>query len=250
MSSGIGWSDSEMGMPEYEKLRNKALRVYRREPPKPPKSRTLTVAAAIWFFLNTSFGIWVMTATFGSMAALSYSNLQQCLKDADASIVRQRNNEIEIRNREALINEAIIHTKTVDELRSRLREIPPTRPEYKDATIEFLESEQTTIRGQTSHPKAYVDALIDRMMNSKLNNEALKFSQAFAGHIAGDLVDADLPKLKELVPTPEEVTDDFRFARKWTLVPACSVFNSVRSLWTSRGRILELKPADEGSGLS
>jgi len=109
--------ETRMEMPKYEKIRNKRMGLFRRRDPEKPSEPP----SRLWTFLNSSFGLWVLTATFGSLVAATYSSLQVCIKDADDRVAKYSRLQSEIQSRQSEILEAINRAESIDDLRSRLK---------------------------------------------------------------------------------------------------------------------------------
>jgi hypothetical protein len=183
--------ETRMKMPKYEKIRNKRMGLFRRRDPEKPSEPP----SRLWTFLNSSFGLWVLTATFGSLVAATYSSLQVCIKDADDRVAKYSRLQSEIQSRQSEILEAINRAESIDDLRSRLKNIAANRHEFKDTPLRSLNLDYRDIQNLI-RPHEIVAATVRQVSDAYgFTYEDRKYLSVVDGTLPDDISETELPKI-------------------------------------------------------
>jgi hypothetical protein len=230
--------ETRMKMPKYEKIRNKRMGLFRRRDPEKPSEPP----SRLWTFLNSSFGLWVLTATFGSLVAATYSSLQVCIKDADDRVAKYSRLQSEIQSRQSEILEAINRAESIDDLRSRLKNIAANRHEFKDTPLRSLNLDYRDIQNLI-RPHEIVAATVRQVSDAYgFTYEDRKYLSVVDGTLPDDISETELPKIKALAPKFANLLNTAKtLASRYGLVQYCPIPRAFLSLWQSRGPILEYR---------
>jgi hypothetical protein len=230
--------ETRMKMPKYEKIRNKRMGLFRRRDPEKPSEPP----SRLWTFLNSSFGLWVLTATFGSLVAATYSSLQVCIKDADDRVAKYSRLQSEIQSRQSEILEAINRAESIDDLRSRLKNIAANRQEFKDTPLRSLNLDYRDIQNLI-RPHEIVAATVRQVSDAYgFTYEDRKYLSVVDGTLSDDISETELPKIKALASKFANLLNTAKtLASRYGLVQYCPIPGAFLSLWQSRGPILEYR---------
>lgn len=209
---------------EVRKNSNAASGVYSRT-----YKKDSSILKLVWLFINSSIFLWLLTATFGSLATFTYSNLQTCFKEADQKIDRINHLASEIQSRRTAIIRAINTSSSAPELKYYFGKIRASRDEYKDRTIGSLEEDlREAVKSVQDEPGI---AMVG----------ASGWNPAFGDHPAQDLFNGIVPdNLREL--NSDSLKEPFSwFSRlgrqdiiwsdKWRAAPNCTVRTAFLELW-------------------
>jgi hypothetical protein len=231
-----------MKMPKYEKIRNKRMGLFRRR-----DSETAPEGPSrLWSFLNSSFGLWIFTATFGSFVAATYSSLQVCIKDADDRMAKYSRLQSEILSRQSAILEAIIRAQSIDDLGSRLKNIAAGRQEFKDTPLRSLNLDYRDIQNLI-RPNESVTVIVRQVSDAYgFDYEDRKYLSLVDGTLPDDISEAELSNIKALALKFANLLSTAKtLSSRYGLVQSCTVPRAFLSLWQSRGPILEYQYLDQ-----